>query len=97
LIHVSLSVSPLRDASGKVIGASKIARDITERREVLLPFLWTTVAKDGQIYGNADIGSASNPMPSANFGSSVVLSRALSGYAMARIVYLSACIEIPDL
>jgi hypothetical protein len=30
-----------------------------ERREALLPFLWTTVAKDGQIYGNADLGSAS--------------------------------------
>jgi hypothetical protein len=30
-----------------------------ERREALLPFLWTTVAKDGQIYGNADAGSSS--------------------------------------
>ena len=30
-----------------------------ERREALLPFLWTVVAKDGQIYGNADVGSAS--------------------------------------
>ena len=30
---VSLSVSPIRDASGTIIGASKIARDITERRE----------------------------------------------------------------
>jgi PAS domain S-box-containing protein len=32
LIDVSLSVSPLRNAQGKVIGASKIARDITERK-----------------------------------------------------------------
>jgi PAS domain S-box-containing protein len=31
-IHVSLTVSPIRDASGRVIGASKIARDVTERR-----------------------------------------------------------------
>jgi PAS domain S-box-containing protein len=29
--HVSLTVSPLFDAQGRVIGASKIARDITER------------------------------------------------------------------
>ena len=29
-IDVSLTVSPLRDATGKVIGASKISRDITE-------------------------------------------------------------------
>jgi len=33
LVHLSLSVSPLRDASGKIIGASKIARDVTLRRE----------------------------------------------------------------
>src|ERR1700694_243404 len=32
-IDISLSVSPLHDKSGKVIGASKIARDITERAE----------------------------------------------------------------
>jgi len=31
-IDVSLSISPIRDASGALIGASKIARDITERR-----------------------------------------------------------------
>lgn len=32
LIDVSISVSPIRDASGKLIGASKIARDIRERK-----------------------------------------------------------------
>jgi PAS domain S-box-containing protein len=32
LIHVSLTVSPIRDAHGKIVGASKIARDITERK-----------------------------------------------------------------
>ena len=32
-VHVSLSVSPLRDAAGNIVGASKIARDITERRQ----------------------------------------------------------------
>ena len=31
LIGVSLTVSPLKDAQGRIIGASKIARDITER------------------------------------------------------------------
>jgi PAS domain S-box-containing protein len=31
-IQVSLSISPIRDASGTVVGASKIARDITERK-----------------------------------------------------------------
>jgi PAS domain S-box-containing protein len=32
LFDVSLTVSPLRDASGTVVGASKIARDISERK-----------------------------------------------------------------
>src|SRR5207302_317148 len=31
-VHVSVTLSPVRDANGSVIGASKIARDITERR-----------------------------------------------------------------
>jgi PAS domain S-box-containing protein len=30
--HMSLTISPLRDSYGRVVGASKIARDITERR-----------------------------------------------------------------
>jgi PAS domain S-box-containing protein len=32
LLDISLTVSPLRDAAGRIIGASKIARDITERK-----------------------------------------------------------------
>jgi PAS domain S-box-containing protein len=31
-IHVSISVSPITDASGRIVGASKIARDVTERK-----------------------------------------------------------------
>jgi PAS domain S-box-containing protein len=31
-IHVSVTVSPIRDATGRITGASKIARDVTERR-----------------------------------------------------------------
>jgi PAS domain S-box-containing protein len=31
-LHVSLTISPIKDANGNVIGASKIARDITERK-----------------------------------------------------------------
>ena len=31
-VDISLTVSPVRDASGKIIGASKISRDISERK-----------------------------------------------------------------
>jgi PAS domain S-box-containing protein len=33
-ITISLSVSPVRDSHGKIVGASKIARDITERKRM---------------------------------------------------------------
>ena len=33
LVDISLTVSPLRDRSGNVIGASKVGRDITERKQ----------------------------------------------------------------
>jgi PAS domain S-box-containing protein len=32
-INISLTVSPLRDRLGRVVGASKVARDITERKQ----------------------------------------------------------------
>jgi PAS domain S-box-containing protein len=32
VIHVSLTISPIRDAGGKIAGASTIARDVTERK-----------------------------------------------------------------
>ena len=32
-LNISLTISPITDASGKVFGASKIARDITERKQ----------------------------------------------------------------
>jgi PAS domain S-box-containing protein len=32
-VHVSLTISPIKDANGYVVGASKIAHDITERKQ----------------------------------------------------------------
>ena len=32
LINIALTVSPIHDANGRVVGASKIARDVTERK-----------------------------------------------------------------
>lgn len=36
LLEVSVTISPVRDAQGCVIGASKVARDITERKRLAL-------------------------------------------------------------
>lgn len=36
IIDVALTISPIRDDSGRIIGASKVARDITERRRIEL-------------------------------------------------------------
>jgi PAS domain S-box-containing protein len=33
-LDISLTVSPVRDATGRIVGASKIARDVTERRRL---------------------------------------------------------------
>jgi PAS domain S-box-containing protein len=33
LLNISLMISPVRDASGRVIGASKVARDITKQKQ----------------------------------------------------------------
>ncbi|HEY3137044.1 MAG TPA: PAS domain S-box protein [Blastocatellia bacterium] len=33
VIHVALTVSPIKDSSGKIVGGSVIARDVTQRKE----------------------------------------------------------------
>src|SRR5262245_15912423 len=33
-LDISLTISPVRNAAGKIVGASKIARDITERKQI---------------------------------------------------------------
>jgi PAS domain S-box-containing protein len=34
LLDISLTISPVRDGSGEIVGASKIARDITQRKQM---------------------------------------------------------------
>ena len=59
LIEISLGVSPIRDAAGRVIGASKVARDITQARlasadaERMRSALTSTQARLGAIVDSA--------------------------------------------
>ena len=51
-LHISLTVSPVRDSDGRIVGASKVARDVTERArqdEAL------RAANDGLERANADL------------------------------------------
>ena len=38
-----------------------------DRRRRLMPFLWTTIARDGQIYGNRKLGSDASVTNGMNF------------------------------
>src|SRR6202012_6243765 len=33
-VNVSITVSPIKDSTGHIVGASKVARDITERKQI---------------------------------------------------------------
>jgi PAS domain S-box-containing protein len=44
-IHVSVTISPIRDSAGQVVGASKIVRDITERRRLAADLLESELRK----------------------------------------------------
>jgi PAS domain S-box-containing protein len=48
-IHLSLSISPIKDAAGRVIGASAIARDITERKQLQREVLEIAAAEQRRI------------------------------------------------
>lgn len=55
-----------------------------ERRAVLMPFIWTTVVKQGQIYGNPDLQSTAYVTNGLNF-SYPGYSEALTGSADPRV------------
>ncbi len=59
-ILVSLSVSPIRDASGHIVGASKIARDVTEKRraEVSLHVLQSELAHVARLSAMGQMSAA---------------------------------------
>jgi PAS domain S-box-containing protein len=50
-IPISITVSPVRDARGVVIGASKVARDISERKEAEEALMQSEQALAGEVEG----------------------------------------------
>src|SRR5207245_2964436 len=63
---------------------SKQPEIVAGQREALLPFLWQVVAKEGQIYGNREIGSDAYVTNGLNF-SYPGYNETLTGFADPRI------------
>ena len=55
-----------------------------ERRKALMPFLWSVVASQGQVFGNRDLGSDSHVINGLDF-SYPGYSETLTGFADPRI------------
>jgi PAS domain S-box-containing protein len=89
-IEVSVTVSPVRDQSGKIIGASKIVRDITQRklieREIALLAAIVTSTSDGILSWN----------PGGIFTSCNGAVEKLLGFAPAELMGQSANLLIPE-
>jgi hypothetical protein len=65
------------------------------RRQALMPFLWSTVAAQGQLYGNRDMGNR------VNVSNKVCLSypgynEMLTGFAADKAVRTNACVYNPN-
>ena len=69
LINVSVTASPIKDATGKVIGVSKVARDWTERKRAdqRLTLLDTCVSKLNDIVLVTEAGPIDEPGPKIVF------------------------------
>ena len=81
LIDISLSISPVADKSGRIIGASKIARDITEqkRREEQIALL----AREADHRTNNLLAVAQATVHLTNAGTAAELKEAIQGRLQA--------------
>ena len=54
IFHVSVNISPIRDKVGTIVGASKIVRDITERKKTEIELLLAKEAAEAATRAKAD-------------------------------------------
>ena len=91
-INVSLTISPIRDPLGRIVGASKIARDVSERKR------WQT-AEAAQSFLGALVDSAEDAIISKDLNGIVTswnpAAEGLYGYAAKEIVGKPISMLIP--
>ncbi len=89
LLEVSVTISPIRDAAGRIVGASKIARDISERRrltDTARHFEAIVACSDDAIIGKALDGT----ILSWNAGA-----QAIFGYSATEMIGRSVLVLVP--
>ena len=88
-VHVSATVSPIRDRKGRIVGASKIARDITVRKEAEDEILRLNADLERRVEERtAELRAANHEMESFTYAVSHDLRaplRAMAGFSLALI------------
>jgi hypothetical protein len=82
----TLGPDALGDPKARAANAQRLfgGESATARRQALMPFLWSVVATEGQIFGNRDLGSDSHVTNGLNF-SYPGYNETLTGFPDARI------------
>jgi PAS domain S-box-containing protein len=95
-IDISATISPLRDKKGKIIGASKILRDITEQRrsEQQLRLLRTCMANINDIIMVTEARSQDEPDPTVIFINEAM--ERILGYSSAEVIGFSPAKFLSD-
>jgi PAS domain S-box-containing protein len=91
-LEVSLTVSPIRNASGKIIGASAIGRDITEEKRTQAALREATALRSVASLAVAAAHEINNPLTVVS-GEVQLLARERTGVAETRIASMLEALE----